>query len=538
MNIKFLLCLTVFSIIYFGTRAHGVDISNVSVSGSDITFDISWNNSWNSYGNSGPGANPNYPRNRSGVWVFIKVQNDVNNEWHHQKISTTAADHSFAIGSSSISFYPSSDGVGMMLHHGSFTTSNATFNTKVTFKMDAVPVGNLNFKVFAIEMVSSSDGSFHMGDGGFNYGVTDKRFDTVTVVSSNPSIPANALPTPGSPASATSPAICCNYPTGFYETNIMRYECSNEQFVEFLNTLTYDQQSKLVNVSPDAAANTRAFNFASANNENRVIRIQTPGISNTQPAVFACNYDGNSMYNEGHDGQNQAFGLSSIRRTLAYLDWCGMRPMSELEYEKFCRGSKPDQTPVARNEYEFAWGTDSAIGFYLANNTFPGWATERYSGTLSGGGPVAALINTTIPFATDEGPMRVGQFAGPATGRVAAGASYYGVMDLSGNVSELCYNALYKNTLAPTIRTDYGDGEIGHTINVDMGEHNVQYWPSSQNDSAFVARGGNYKDGYLSSTSLLSYLQISTRYTNTFNYIEPQPSYGQGLGIRGIRHTD
>ena len=37
----------------------------------------------------------------------------------------------------------------------------------------------------------------------------------------------------------------------------------------------------------------------------------------------------------------------------AYADWSGLRPMTELEFEKACRGN---QTPVAN---EFAWGTAS-----------------------------------------------------------------------------------------------------------------------------------------------------------------------------------
>jgi hypothetical protein len=75
-------------------RANNIQISNVTTSGLNITFDISWENSWNSMNN----IDLNYPNNWDAAWVFIKVQSNTNNLWLHQLVSTNAANHSITGG--------------------------------------------------------------------------------------------------------------------------------------------------------------------------------------------------------------------------------------------------------------------------------------------------------------------------------------------------------------------------------------------------------------------------------------------------------
>ncbi len=535
MKAKILFNIILLTILYFGAQAHGVDISNVSVTGNDITFDISWKNSWNSYSNAGAGANLNFPKNRSGVWVFLKVQDDVTNEWNHQKVSTVAANHSSDIFNP-VGIYPSSDGVGVMLHHLTFNFSAASFSTTLTLQLDAVPIGNLNFKVFAIEMVESSQGAYHIGDGRLFNG----RLDTFTVLTAggtlSPGIPANELVHSFSSSGASHPNLCCNYPIGFWKTNAMRYECSNEQYVEFLNTLTYDQQLALTDVSPDAPANSGAFRTHLAYNNN-IIKIRVPGISNTKPAVYGCDYNNNNTYNENGDGQNQAFGIATVRRALSYLDWSGLRPMSELEFEKFTRGSDPLGNPRPRLRHEYAWGTDSVVGIRLGDANNIGQDNERYNGSAALGRAVcmANSVSSTSPV----NPMRVGQLSGPSTGRVASGASYYGFMDMSGNVAELCYSVFY--SAQSLNRNDYGDGNLSNNA-ADAGEHNVGNWPSSTTASAFVTRGGHCSSNINTTTYPgTSDLQTSQRNASMTFFIEQTrgtSSVLSRLGIRGVRATD
>jgi len=526
------------SFLWVNSNAHGVEVSNVSVTGNDITFDISFKNSWTSYANTGVGSNPNYPCNRSGIWVFLKVQSNVTNEWTHQKVSTTAANHNVVTPNPVIGIFPSNDGVGVMLHHSSSASSFSTFSTRLKLQMDAVPIGQLNFKVFGIEMVESNLGGFYVGDGYF----TERTLDTVSVTSSI--IPADAFVHSSSPVGSSHPAINSSYPTGYSKTNCMRYECTNEQYVEFLNTLTYDQQRALTDASPDAAANTNAFNFETSLN-NTLIKIKTPGINNLQPAVYACDYNGNNIYYENGDGQNQAFENATVKRVLSYLDWSGLRLMSELEYEKFCRGSSGNGLggflPRPRVEREYAWGNDSIIGINIADASNVGMDNERYVGP-SGMGRAVCRANP-ISSQNFSSPMRVGQFAGASTGREASGASYWGIMDMTGNVSELCYDVFYSTQVLS--RSDYGDGIISNN-SADMGEHNVNGWPSSTNSAAYVLRGGSCTESITSVGGFAgtSRLMVSHRNknSNTFQYlIEPRSTNNYPyyvLGIRGVRATD
>jgi formylglycine-generating enzyme required for sulfatase activity len=113
--------------------------------------------------------------------------------------------------------------------------------------------------------------------------------------------------------------------------------------------------------------------------------------------------------------------------------------MTELEYEKAGRGPRK---PVAD---ESAWGTARIAKeeYTVANE---GKADERIAGNYSTGGGNANYDFTMPAFhggatrggvsAVPGSPMRVGIFATPDSGRIASGASYWGILDLSGNVRE------------------------------------------------------------------------------------------------------
>jgi len=63
----------------------------------------------------------------------------------------------------------------------------------------------------------------------------------------------------------------------------------------------------------------------------------------------------------------------------AYLDWACLRPSSELEYEKACRGAN-----VSSTTGEFAWG----ISTPTFATTFAGAGTENGTETTTSGNTV------------------------------------------------------------------------------------------------------------------------------------------------------
>jgi formylglycine-generating enzyme required for sulfatase activity len=194
---------------------------------------------------------------------------------------------------------------------------------------------------------------------------------------------------------------------------------------------------------------------------------------------------------------------------MTYLDWSGLRPMTEMEYEKVGRGSG---VPIVANEY--AWGSTTILQATSGALTTGGQSTEV--STASGNG----LCAYGSANATTFGPLRCGFAAGAATNRFQAGASYYGVMDMSGNVAEQCvggYNFNYSSFNGLN-----GDGTI-----TAAGLFNTANWPTAGGGQA----GGIARGGFFASTAP-NELRLSDRNWMTQNWNQVKNSAGGGRGVR------
>lgn len=150
--------------------------------------------------------------------------------------------------------------------------------------------------------------------------------------------------------------------------------------------------------------------------------------------------------------------------------------MTELEYVKTCRG------PAAPVSGDYAWGT-------------PNIASASYTAT-DAGAPSEGVNDISITAGnaqyteTDDfgGPMRVGAIAASVVtpGRQQSGAGYYGVMDLSGNVSEICISA--GSSSGRGFSDNIGNGFLDVT---SAGTNWPTSWPGTDTD-AFSIMGGNY----------------------------------------------
>lgn len=131
-------------------------------------------------------------------------------------------------------------------------------------------------------------------------------------------------------------------------------------------------------------------------------------------------------YSQNGDGQNIACNFLNAGDMIAYADWTGLRPLTELEFEKMSR--RPYPYPALRGEY--VWNTAEnftpAAGFFGETE---GKSTERLA---------SGNINAEAKL---KGPVRSGAFAAGGAGQTEAGASFWGVMDLGGNLAELYYNS-------------------------------------------------------------------------------------------------
>lgn len=271
------------------------------------------------------------------------------------------------------------------------------------------------------------------------------------------------------------------YPNGYGAFYVMKYEMSQEQYAGFLQLLPPAAQKARTIGNALASLPARAFVFGGnpdqASERNGIV-IST---WNSDTASFGCNLDtGDVAISVDGDGMPIACNYLTPADMLAYASWIGLRPLTELEYERMSR----EPFPAVPLSGSCAWGGREA--------TPPGTMLDagKSSERLSSGN---ANFKSVIP-----GPARVGIFASSGTKQVAAGASFWGVMDLSGNLSEIYYNA-------NTEGRKFNASTRSNAILPVTGIANVSGWVSAP--GAFGVRGGNYKSvssGELA-TSLRSY---------------------------------
>ena len=410
-------------------RANNIQVTNVSLTGQNTTsdfsmvrFDLTWENSWR----VGAGSS-----NWDAAWVFVKYR--VNNgAWLHASLNDV--DHTTGTGTlatitpgylnTSNAFNASSNpAMGVFIHrseNGWGNFSQTGIQLRWNYGINGVADGALvDIKVFAVEMVYVPQGSFQAGDGT----TTDVRGHFAQGSSTNPfTISSENTLTLGGTSNAnlgnrggagmatlpddfnfgTTQTLPAAFPKGFNAFYCMKYEISQQQWVDFFNTLAAGQKT------------------------NRDITGSAFGGKNSDTQVSRNNIfwtAGDATLNGGTHG-NVSCNFISWMDGAAFMDWAGLRPMTELEFEKACRG------PVAAVPNEYAWGTTNIVGATGISNS--GNADERPSNT-------AANISFN-GAAGVSGPMRVGSFARPGYTREQSGASYYGIMDLSGNLSERIVN--------------------------------------------------------------------------------------------------
>ena len=393
-----------------------------------VTFDLSWENSWR----LSSGAS-----NWDAAWVFVKYRVGGTGEWlpanlhntGHIAGSGTAADITVGLVDDNSAFDATTNpGIGVYVYRstvGSSTFSNRGLKLRWDYGADGVVGGaNVELRVFAIEMVRVMEGAFNVGGGGGNFAFESTTISTANATTAPTGVGALGGESGGYPTGITAPANA-SWPNGYAAFYCMKYEVTQQQYVDFLNTLTQTQA--------DAHKNTYAgYRYA-------ITGSVVGNYATTLPNV-ACSRI------------NPADGA-------AYADWSGLRPMTELEFEKACRGNQP---AVAG---EYAWGTAGIanLEYTLSND---GASNESIATNYS---TTAGNASTSVTR-YELGPVRVGIFAanGSNTGRVSAGASYWGIMELSGNLAERTisinfgYGRLFTGATGDGLLASNGDPNIAN----------------------------------------------------------------------------
>ena len=449
--------------------ANNIQISNIQLTGQDlndqftlIEFDVQWENSWRiTVG----------PSNWDAAWIFVKYRQS-GGEWQHASINHVTGDASsdgHAQPEGAIIKTPE-DGTGIFIYRNSAGSGNVSFQgarLRWNYGIDGVnDEAIVDLKVFGIEMVYVPEGAFELGSpGGTENGKFYKYPGTNTVfeVTSENAIPVGAssgslyYDVIGNSGDQDGP-VPAAYPKGFSGFYCMKYEVSQEQWVAFFNCLTDNQKTK--------------HDITGTSGKNNDGEVAGNGISwETGQATTL----------------NPALPLNYVSwvNTNAYADWAGLRPMTELEYVKACRGNLP---AVAD---EFAWGN---ANIYTTNYTLANEKTSQELVLNPGSGLGNAVYNETFTGR----PLRVGILAASAVNknREESGGSYYGIMDLSGNLYERVISIGHADGRSFT--GQHGDGRL--TID---GDANVAGWLAGGAGGGYI--GGSYANGQV-------YIRIADRY--------------------------
>ena len=522
--IFFITCLILISS-YSLSYANNLVISGTTITARDATnslitlqFDISWDNSWKN------------TRNHDAVWVFFKVYNVTDDEYKHIFLKTTSATKS---GGSASKFYVDPSGFdagtgtdleilvpggnsGCFIRRvdpGSGTVD--TENVEVVLRYDALGIDTLDtiqIHPYGIEMVNIPEGAYHLGDNGSSVcsirslanenstscedstqvNLEEKYFTDTgrrctglvfhTFYNNNYNINSLCYNLNIDPVGCSGLCIdeafdgSVNSATAYYSYYMMKYEMSQGQYRDFLNTLTREQQitrvrTDISGTSVPAADYVMCANAAVQYGQGiKVTSVEGDAVS---PATFICDLDDNGAElatTADAGGRWRAMNYLKWQDLCAYLDWASLRPMNDFEYEKACRGT---EEPVSG---EYAWGTNT-----LTQAQGPVVNAGRYNETATtttGQG----LANFNSGGTDTNVPLRVGFAATGSTNRSGAAASYYGVMNLSDNVREMVAPIDYLAS-RNLLHDSQGDGTLVLDNYANIGKtYNTNYFCLSVNN--------------------------------------------------------
>ena len=510
MKVMNCIVLGLFLLLYFyPLSANNLKIENVRLTGQNtsegytmVEFDISWDNSWRDI------------VNWDAAWVFVKFYS-TEGTWEHAHLDTNEANHMIPVGAMVKTGVKDDHSLGVFIYRNSNGSGpNNWDNVQLRWDYGSQGVADnamVTIKVFAIEMVYVPESIFYVGDEYSSFHLFRFGPKTSYRISSQSSIlVAQSIGKLWADGQISSGSTAATFPTGYEAFYCMKYEITQEQYVDFLNSLTRTQQNTRTwtDISGHSITNRYVMTHLIGVNFRNSIRCDAL-LPESGPIVFYCDYDGDGIGNEDNDGQNIVCNYLNWMDGCAYADWAGLRPMTELEFEKACRG---DQA-VLPGEYGNIYQID-----YTLNN-------EGSFNEVIASQPVSignAIFGNT--YRSINGPLRAGIFALSSTSRQEAGASYYGIMELSGNLCE--QTVTIGNNDGRNFQGNHGDGKLSTNGNA----HDVNSWPGIYANEVIGASGSGYRGGYFRGGFYL--LRISDRAAAAGTSLQDRDS---AYGFRCVR---
>ena len=497
--------------------ANNLSVTNVTLGSRNpnaktvaVTFDVAWQHSWRN------------KINHDAAWLTVRLNNSKVSPVVKQLCQITATGLN-PVGTSTgtasnLEIYVPKDASGVFLRPSTTGFIGNINAPKVQLTINYQSCGfsdtdQIYASVFGLEMVFIPQGSFYAGDyntsvASFNSGSGDNAPWHIT--SENPIPVTNATSggfqyvsagNAGEFATGVSFTVPAAFPKGYNAFYAMKYEINEGQWVEFFNSL------------PAAA---RAHRDLDDNNHKNSGSVQFRNTLSCFGTPLLCS------------SQRPSRGLSYLNwmDLTAFLAWDALRPMTELEFEKISRG------PLVPNAGEYIWGSQViASATTISGVTEDGTETitalnnanANYNNTTLSGG------DTSLGAGYNQGPLRGGIFAGPSSTRENSGSSYYGVMDLGGNLKERVVTIGNNSGLVFT--GNHGTGILNTTAGFE-GNANVIGWPGMDLqvlNGVTGAAGSGFRGGSFADSA--NFLRISDRAEAALTSTSALNTFG-GRGVR------
>ena len=404
----------------------------------DVVFNLQWDNAWR--------GTYDGVESWDAAWVFVKFKAPGATEWAHvwidpDSVANSATSGTVDIGTTAVAGTPR--GMGAFVYSAAARAGGVIYpNTRLRWDYGAQGLnfnagGDIEVSVHALEMVYVADGAFWAGN---TNGVLNNSFRDAA----DPALPVR-IPSEdalqlhyGTNAPSTSYAIPAGFPKGTRGFYCMKHMVTQGQYVEFLNMQTRARQAQLC--SAVTQGRYMYYDDTSTTPQNWNTVYVADATADPLPRVYAatepellCNWI----------GWNAA---------IRYSAWAGLRPMTELEFEKAARG------PLDPVDDECVWGdTMLAVMYRSSPDVSNGREVAVGSGRASDGWSpdysANACLRTTVQ--TSDMP-RPGIFATATSSRRQSGASYWGVMELGSGLHEVPVSPKDATGLAFT--GSHGDG--------------------------------------------------------------------------------
>jgi len=289
--------------------------------GAFVVVNLSWEHAWH------------HQRNHDAAWLFFKLIAD-DGQVHHLPLSNEGHQQiaNFSDPLSALTLEKAKDGSGLFVYveqqyRGSV---NATLKLKLNQeRLKGLQLRSAQLQAFGIEMV-------HIPAGPFFFGSTNQRAKqhgafyapkapgTRTQIKTEQAL--NIAPdgdlfyqnSEGYEGDQDGP-LPAAFPKGTSSFYIMKYEISEGQYVEFLNS-----------IRPDIALNRSPINVDKYYTQGGMITFNDTTYSTKFPQK-PCRF-------------------LSWDNAMAFADWACLRPMTELEFTKAARG------PGNPGRLDFPWG--------------------------------------------------------------------------------------------------------------------------------------------------------------------------------------